>query len=59
MAKFKCNYTGNIVEFEAEHDIKTMKTHPDYTEVFDFVGERIQLAEAPVKKAGRPSKEKE
>jgi len=33
MAKFKCNHSGNIVEFLLEHDIKTMRTHPEYTEV--------------------------
>lgn len=33
MAKFKCNHSGNIVEFLAEHDIKTMRTHSEYTEV--------------------------
>ena len=33
MAKFKCNHSGNIVEFLLEHDIKTMRAHPEYTEV--------------------------
>ena len=35
MAKFKCNHSGNIVEFLSEHDIKTMRTHPEYTEVVE------------------------
>lgn len=33
MAKFKCNLSGNVFEFEHEHDIKTMRTHAEYTEV--------------------------
>lgn len=35
MANFKCNHSGNIVEFFLEHDIKTMRTHPEYTEVVE------------------------
>lgn len=50
MAKFKCQHTGNIVEFTAEHDIETMRKHTEYTEVFDFVGTRAQLAPAPAVK---------
>lgn len=37
MANFKCNHSGNIVEFLLEHDIKTMRTHPEYTEVVEEV----------------------
>ena len=33
MANFKCSHSGNIVEFLLEHDIKTMRAHPEYTEV--------------------------
>ena len=33
MAKFKCTHSGNVVEFLLEHDIKTMRAHPEYTEV--------------------------
>jgi hypothetical protein len=33
MAIFKCNHSGNVVEFLLDHDIKTMRTHPEYTEV--------------------------
>ena len=33
MAKFRCNYTGNVFEFKLEHDVKTMREHPDYTEI--------------------------
>jgi hypothetical protein len=33
MAKFKCNHSGNVFEFVNEHDIKTMRTHTEYTEI--------------------------
>ena len=33
MALFRCNQSGNVVEFRDDYDIKTMKTHPVYTEV--------------------------
>ena len=33
--KFKCKLTGCIYEFNTEHDIKTMKEHPDYVEVVE------------------------
>lgn len=33
MALFKCNQSGTVVEFRDDYDIKTMKTHPEYTEV--------------------------
>jgi hypothetical protein len=33
MALFRCNQSGNVVEFRDDYDIKTMKTHPEYTEV--------------------------
>lgn len=38
--RFKCNHSGNVFEFTNEHDIKTMRTHSEYTEVIE---------EAPVK----------
>jgi hypothetical protein len=37
MANFKCNHSGNVVEFLLDHDIKTMRTHPEYTEVVEEV----------------------
>ena len=37
MAKFKDNATGNVFEFTNEHDIQTMRTHPEYTEVKEEV----------------------
>ena len=33
MALFRCNQSGNGVEFRDDYDIKTMKNHPEYTEV--------------------------
>ena len=35
MAKFKDNATGNVFEFNNEHDIQTMRKHPEYTEVME------------------------
>ena len=37
MALFKCNQTGNTVEFDLEHDLRAMRQHPDYTEVVEEV----------------------
>ena len=54
MAKFKCVYTNSIYEFLHEHDIKVMKTHPEYVEVVEQE-ENTEVAN-PVKKAGRPPK---
>ena len=31
--KFKDVATGNVFEFTLEHDIQTMRKHPEYTEV--------------------------
>jgi hypothetical protein len=55
MVRFKCNQSGNIFEFHNEHDIKTMRTHPEYEEVQVEV---LPVSEAP-KKVGRPAKVKE
>lgn len=33
MAKFKCNQSGNTVEFFQEHEILEMRKHGGYTEV--------------------------
>ena len=49
MAKFKCLASGEVYEFMMEHDIKSMRSHPEYQEVVEV--------EEPVKKAGRPRKE--
>lgn len=37
MAKFKDNATGNVFEFVSQHDIDTMRKHPEYTEVKEEV----------------------
>lgn len=39
MAKFRCNQTGNIVEFKSEYDIKQMRNNTEYTEVKEEVQE--------------------
>lgn len=39
MVKFKCKHTGNISEFNTEHDIKTMREHAEYAEVLEEVKE--------------------
>ncbi len=52
MAKFKCKQSGNIFEFNNEHDIKTMRAHPSYVEV---VEEQIEVQET--RKPGRPKKD--
>lgn len=51
MAKFKCNHSGNVVEFLLDHDIKTMRTHPEYTEVV--------VEETPVKTTTKKVKQDE
>lgn len=33
MASFKDIATGNVFEFTTEHDIQTMRKHPEYEEV--------------------------
>lgn len=45
MAKFKDKSTGNVFEFTLEHDIKTMRKHPEYEEV-EVVG--YTVAEEPL-----------
>jgi hypothetical protein len=37
MALFKCKQTGNTVEFDLDHDIAGMRSHPDYEEVLEEV----------------------
>ena len=49
--KFKCKQSGNIFEFFNEHDIKTMRTHPEYEEIKKEVVEQ-----ADKKVVGRPKK---
>jgi len=33
MALFRCNQSGNVVEFRQDFDIAEMRRHPEYTEV--------------------------
>lgn len=47
MAKFKCKQSGNIFEFSVEHDIKTMRSHPEYEEVKEKV-EHEKISEKKV-----------
>ena len=54
--RFKCNQTGNIFEFISEHDIKTMKTHPEYQEV---VEDQEVIEDKPVKRTYNKSIDKE
>ena len=63
MAKFKCIHTGNVFTFTVEHDIESMRKHPEYKEV----SERVVLPqyepeakeeEQVTKKVGRPAKGK-
>lgn len=41
MAKFMCQQSGNVFEFNLEHDIKTMRTHSAYTEVVEATKEVV------------------
>ena len=52
MATFRCKQTGNTVDFDLDHDITAMRSHPDYEEV---VAE-IKQEEKPVKKTAVKSK---
>ena len=57
---FKCNRSGQTVTFEMEHDIESMRQHPDYTElpssveVFPDKEQSLPKEEQP--KRGRPKK---
>lgn len=64
---FKCNRSGQTVTFTYEHDIKSMREHPDYTEVFPEEEQSFSKEEQPaqglvleqssaVAKRGRPRK---
>jgi len=46
MAKFKCNQSGNTIEFFQEHEIAEMRKHGGYTEVVETP---VVVEEAPVK----------
>ncbi len=58
MAKFKCLLSNTVYEFTMEHDIKTMRTHPEYEEVKEE--QKVEVSEeAPTKRVGRPPKDRE
>lgn len=59
MALFKCKSSGNIFEFVLEHDIKTMRTHPEYEEINYTVVSQEDTQDQAEKKLGRPRKVKE
>lgn len=48
MVKFKCKHTGNISEFNTEHDIKTMREHTEYVEIIE---NEVVEKEEPEKRA--------
>lgn len=52
--RFKCNQSGNIFEFFSEHDINTMRKHPEYTEIVQEQQEEEPAVKQP--KRGRPPK---
>lgn len=53
--KFKCNQSGNIFEFFTDHDINTMRKHPEYTEIVqEQQQEETVITDQP--KRGRPPK---
>ena len=71
MATFRCKRSGNTVTFNLQHDIDSMRGHPDYVLVDEQTNEEKPLVvqdevrtdtafSAPVpprKKLGRPRKE--
>ena len=71
MATFRCTRSGQTVTFNLQHDIDSMRGHPDYVLVDEETNEEKPLVEpdavrtdtafsAPVpprKKLGRPRKE--
>jgi hypothetical protein len=71
MATFRCKRSGQTVTFNLQHDIDSMRGHPDYVLVDEETNEEKPLVEpdavrtdtafsAPVpprKKLGRPRKE--
>ena len=50
MAKFKCNQSGNTVEFFQAHEILEMKKHEGYTEVIEVVVEAPKVTTTSSKK---------
>jgi hypothetical protein len=54
--KFKCVASGNVFEFQTDHDIKTMRTHPGYVELQEVKEDEDTPT---IRKPGRPKKEAE
>ena len=63
MALFRCNKSGNTVEFRYDFDIAEMRRHPEYTEVITSSVIVIDSADGTrqtitlKKPMGRPRKE--
>jgi hypothetical protein len=57
---FKCNKTGQTVEFSSEYDIESMRKHPEYSEVRStvevFLEEKQSFPVEAQPKRGRPKK---
>lgn len=63
MALFKCNQSGNVVEFRQNYDIIEMRRHPQYTEVDTSAVVEVEKVDGTrqtltlKKPMGRPRKE--
>ena len=63
MALFRCNKSGNTVEFKYDFDIVEMRRHPEYTEVDTSAVVEVATADETKqtltlkKPMGRPRKE--
>jgi hypothetical protein len=50
MARFKDNATGNVFVFELQHDIDSLRKHPEYTEVLEVQATEETLLKKPLTK---------
>ena len=63
MALFRCNQSGNVVEFRNDYDIIEMRRHPEYTEVDTSAVVEVEKVDGTrqtltlKKPMGRPRKE--
>ena len=63
MALFRCNQSGNVVEFRQDYDIIEMRRHPQYTEVVTSAVVEVEKVDGTrqtltlKKPMGRPPKE--
>jgi hypothetical protein len=46
MAKFRDNASGNVFVFESQHDIDSLRKHPEYTEVIEE--QVVRVVEEPL-----------